>query len=238
MPLIDGYQPPPVWPQCTKILEDLLRLVLAEEMKALLSDPATGEEGRKASTTEPDIDRTPYNGSTSSNPDIEACAHLGPQDEPFDASEIPNLSTIESASSTFPQEIEQRQPHSQPQYAADSFLSPDGDFEDALLSLQSGKYRVTDRHSRLRQDRLRLLLIRFTVIFGDFTAVSSTPLDYTASMLGSSSGRPSYSAYNPPTSSVNPEQLPDKTVSTEGFEAASMEQEMDGFGGQMWMWRL
>ena len=144
MPSIDGYQPPPVWPQCTKILEELLRLTLAEEMEILLSDGATSATIPSLPMKESQSNQT--SPLRNSGPGRESGArgrqHVGNIPDNEDSALFANTPRVENQHSG----LEHHDFLPESLNGFNISLNPDEDFDDAFLSLQSGKYRL--RRSR------------------------------------------------------------------------------------------
>jgi hypothetical protein len=111
--------------QCGQILEELLRLILAEEMKALLVDASEPFDNDRTSTDNNFTD-LPHLSTNDTNYDNNRCSNLGApsHDQPHSLSqgaEININNDFFPIQSILPSDIH------------------DGNFSDALLSLQDGK---------------------------------------------------------------------------------------------------
>lgn len=164
MPSIDGYQPPPVWLQCTKILEELLRLTLAEEIGILLSDGATSATIPSLPMTRSQSNQTsPLRTSARGRKsDARGRQHVEYISDHEDSALFANASRIENQHSG----LEHHKFLPQSLNGFNTSLSPDGDFAGAFSSLQSGKYRLRRSQLQNGQASLGLLLTNIKSFLG------------------------------------------------------------------------
>lgn len=134
LPTLEGYRAPPIWPQSTRILENLLRLILAEEMKALLS----GTSRENAEQTGLPLPLQIENKTQSSEGSSRLVQEYTEQRFAYAGDNRSSTSYANNNDNALPVTA-QYHPWAQMQVESNTFPTPDGDFEDALLSLQTGE---------------------------------------------------------------------------------------------------
>lgn len=149
LPTLEGYSAPPIWPQSTRILETLLRLILAEEMKALLSGTSRDNVNQTGPPALPDLGNKKRSSEVSSR----LVQEYTEQRFAYSGDNRPSTSSsYTNNNENALQGTVQYHPWAQMQVGSNTFPTPDGDFEDALLSLQTGELlQYSYRYSCLHQ---------------------------------------------------------------------------------------
>ena len=235
MPCIEGYKAP-IWPQSTKILEDLLKLILAEEMKALLSGSVTESTRQRGSSK-----LVGHNGSASHLNHYAGGTVSEQHSTSTGINQFPAIRSYGQESASQPQQAVHGQEWSQPQSYQDAFLSPDSGFEDAFLSLQNGKYCCTFLcFSIPSRSGNRSYLIESIVIFGGFSSAALDPIEHSATSLDQNTSLMSALGYQGVNETTNSAQYGATSNATVSSNVHPPGRNLDHFddGGQMWMWRV